>query len=292
MDAVVVRPGDDQLRGDDRADAWLVEELGHERADVVEDLALERRRPRRSRPRSAARASAARGRRELVGCARARSGGSGCSGGAARRPAAAAARARSSSGAVTITLRSWTSATRRTSTALRRASKQHAQSLLTLPRPRQRERSVASAERAARIASSGSSLPRSRRSARLVRPTSCTARRCRGEMRAQARRRSDRRPRPPRRDRRARTAPRSAAPRVAACARRHRPLRDHRARRRGDDRERVLIAMGVDTDHVVQPSLQASRPILRLVGSGTPVWSRETARQVCDESRRRRRTSS
>ena len=32
--------------------------------------------------------------------------------------------------------------------------------------------------------------------------------------------------------------------------------------------------------------LQASRPILRLVGSGTPVWSRETARQVCDESRR------
>ena len=32
--------------------------------------------------------------------------------------------------------------------------------------------------------------------------------------------------------------------------------------------------------------LQASRLILRLVGSGTPVWSRETARQVCDESRR------
>ena len=35
-------PGDDQLGGDDRADAGLVEELGDERSDVAEDLALER----------------------------------------------------------------------------------------------------------------------------------------------------------------------------------------------------------------------------------------------------------
>jgi hypothetical protein len=35
-----VRPGDDQLRGDDRADAGFVEQFGHERANVVEDLTL------------------------------------------------------------------------------------------------------------------------------------------------------------------------------------------------------------------------------------------------------------
>jgi hypothetical protein len=29
------------LRGNDRADAGLVQQFGHERADVVEDLALE-----------------------------------------------------------------------------------------------------------------------------------------------------------------------------------------------------------------------------------------------------------
>src|SRR5581483_9777426 len=41
VDAVSVGPGDDQLGGDDRADARLVEEFGDERADVVEDLTLE-----------------------------------------------------------------------------------------------------------------------------------------------------------------------------------------------------------------------------------------------------------
>jgi len=36
-----VGPGDDQLRGDDRADASLVEQLRCECADVGEDLAFE-----------------------------------------------------------------------------------------------------------------------------------------------------------------------------------------------------------------------------------------------------------
>ena len=42
VDAAVVRPGDDQLGGDDRADAGLVEQLGGDGSDVAEDLALER----------------------------------------------------------------------------------------------------------------------------------------------------------------------------------------------------------------------------------------------------------
>jgi hypothetical protein len=36
-----VRPGDDQLRGDDRPDAWLVEQRGCERTYVGEDLLFE-----------------------------------------------------------------------------------------------------------------------------------------------------------------------------------------------------------------------------------------------------------
>jgi hypothetical protein len=36
-----VRPGDEQLRGDDRADAGFVEQRGRERADVGQDLAFE-----------------------------------------------------------------------------------------------------------------------------------------------------------------------------------------------------------------------------------------------------------
>lgn len=40
--------------------------------------------------------------------------------------------------------------------------------------------------------------------------------------------------------------------RVAACAGGRRRLRDHRAAVRVDDRDRVLVAMGVDGDHVVQ----------------------------------------
>jgi hypothetical protein len=39
---------------------------------------------------------------------------------------------------------------------------------------------------------------------------------------------------------------------VAVRVSSHHRLRNYRTRARGDDRERVLIAMGVDTDHVVQ----------------------------------------
>ena len=40
--------------------------------------------------------------------------------------------------------------------------------------------------------------------------------------------------------------------RVAACAGGCCPLRNHRARPRFDDRDRVLVAMGVGADHVIQ----------------------------------------
>jgi hypothetical protein len=40
--------------------------------------------------------------------------------------------------------------------------------------------------------------------------------------------------------------------RVTVSARCHYRLRKYCTRARGDDRERVLIAMGVDSDHVVQ----------------------------------------
>jgi hypothetical protein len=38
---------------------------------------------------------------------------------------------------------------------------------------------------------------------------------------------------------------------ITACIGAHRPLRQHSSRRRCHDRERVLVAMRVDTDHVV-----------------------------------------
>ena len=46
-------------------------------------------------------------------------------------------------------------------------------------------------------------------------------------------------------------APRSASPRDTRARRSHRLLRDDRTRWRDDDRERVLVAVRVDTDHVV-----------------------------------------
>jgi hypothetical protein len=45
---------------------------------------------------------------------------------------------------------------------------------------------------------------------------------------------------------------------IAASARLHNGLRHHRSRASGDDRQCVLIAVRVDTDHVVQARLQAS----------------------------------
>jgi hypothetical protein len=78
------------------------------------------------------------------------------------------------SGAVTITLRSWTRACRRASTALRRASSSTRNASCRSPERGSVSVSVASPVRAARIASRGSSLPRSRRSPRAWRPTSST----------------------------------------------------------------------------------------------------------------------
>jgi hypothetical protein len=48
--------------------------------------------------------------------------------------------------------------------------------------------------------------------------------------------------------------PPSKADRLAVALQvcRHRPLRDQSTRRRGDNREQVLIAMGIDTNDVVQ----------------------------------------
>jgi hypothetical protein len=40
--------------------------------------------------------------------------------------------------------------------------------------------------------------------------------------------------------------------RVAASGRGHRSLRDNAPGLRSDDRERVLVAVGINTDHVVQ----------------------------------------
>jgi hypothetical protein len=73
--------------------------------------------------------------------------------------------------------------------------------------------------------------------------------------------------------------------RVAATVRADRLLRDQRARWRGDDRERVLVAVSVDTHDVIQfvckhpdRSSSSQGPVCRS-GAGKP------ARQVCDGSR-------
>jgi hypothetical protein len=117
-----MRPGDDQLRGDDRPDAWLVEQRGRECADVGEDLPFETRQLLRLLPRfgerGCARRAVSRARRAELSS----SGGGGYSARAALRSAARGGSSRSRSGAVTITPRSCPSASRRTSTALRRAT--------------------------------------------------------------------------------------------------------------------------------------------------------------------------
>jgi hypothetical protein len=65
-DSASVRPADDQLAGDDRADARLVEQLWRERADVREDLALELGRFARGRFYPPGKAAQDEPRRELV----------------------------------------------------------------------------------------------------------------------------------------------------------------------------------------------------------------------------------
>jgi hypothetical protein len=58
------------LRGDDRADARFVQQLGHERADVAEDLALEQRGLFCRGLDSLRQGAQDQHDRELVGCAR------------------------------------------------------------------------------------------------------------------------------------------------------------------------------------------------------------------------------
>ena len=147
----------------DRSDARLVEQSGCERASLGEDLSFElggrgrRRFDPRARLRSTCRVPSSSGvavlerRRRLqrwisrwAGSARSSS----------RRP----------SGVVTITLRSWTSACWRTSTALRRASSSRRSASRRCPARGSASVLLARAARAARIASSGSFLPRKRRS--------------------------------------------------------------------------------------------------------------------------------
>ena len=121
-----------------------------------------------------------------------------------------------------------------------------------------------------------------------LRALSCTDLVARGQVSERARHRSGRRPRSPTTVAAGAnsSANRSAAGIAAAVA--APTLRDHSTRRYDDDREHVLIAMGVHTDDVIQfVCKHLTDPPTRFAGSGTPVWSRETARQVCDESRRK-----
>ncbi len=197
------------MRGDDRADARLIEEVGYERADVREDLALERfsllgrgwmRRASVRRTRIVASSSGAREerRKRLQRLSSSPNG--------SRR-----SWLRSSSGAVTMTLRSWTRATRRVSTALRRASNSSRSASPCCPargvarclvRARSGRRGQRRADRPCRAAA-----VRHGCCARLRVP----ARRC-AEASARGRHRSGRRPRQPTSVRLARVDPRIAAP--------------------------------------------------------------------------------
>src|SRR5437667_5735873 len=67
-----MRPGDDQLRGDDRADAWLVEQRGRECAYMGEDLPFQLGRFAGCCIDSASEASQDEPCRELIGSCRAR----------------------------------------------------------------------------------------------------------------------------------------------------------------------------------------------------------------------------
>ena len=161
MDAAGVGPGDDQLGGHDRPDAGLVEQRRGESRDVVEDLALEivsflgggqdaACELRSTSPvASSSTVAGAERRKRLqrwISCP--------------RQPRSSS---RSGSGAVTIT-RVVAQCSRRTSTALRRASSRTRSASRRSPARGSVSVSAASAVRAALTASSGSLLPRSRRS--------------------------------------------------------------------------------------------------------------------------------
>src|SRR6266566_2927817 len=82
--------------------------------------------------------------------------------------------------------------------------------------------------------------------------------------------------------------------RVTTSVRSDRPPSDNRTRRRDNDRQHVLIAMRVNTDHVIQLICNhASDPPASLVGSsGAGLSARKPQRQDCNESRPPGRTSS
>ena len=243
------------------------------------------RRLRRSRPGCGGRASAARGSSRAGRVCASSSGGSGCSGRGARRAAAGAARG----GVLRCGDDHAAQLDERDAARRRRRFGGPAAAAVAPPAARRlaaRDRcSLASAERAARTASSGSSLPRSRRSLRLVRldlvhqlAAGAEIADKPGAVVAGALDRPDTH-RPARAGRRSGRRPRSRArsrPPIAPRSRRRSARRRSRARAGRDGcRRRPRSPV----------RLQASRLILRLVGSGTPVWSRETARQVCNESR-------
>ena len=168
-----MRPADEQLGGDDRADAGLIEQLRCERLYVDEQFPLELSRFGGRGFDPAGEAAQHEPGRELVGA------GGAC---LAQSPAAVEqlptgsprSSWRSGSGAVTITARSCVSASRRTSTALRRATSRSRNVSRRSPVRGSASVSAASAARAVRAASRLSSLPRSRRSVRGVRLTSST----------------------------------------------------------------------------------------------------------------------
>ena len=228
-----------------------------------EDLALEQRRLLGGGLRSVARGSGARGRSRAGRVCVSWSGGSGCSVGPARPTGNCRSSSRRLAGAVTITLRSCTSASRRTSTALRRASKSTRNASCRCP-----ERGSGS-----RLAAQGRARSPNRvewvvlalqpplatcRAAAFVHRLAAS-----GQVASQARRRSGRRPRPPRRELQARIARRTAAPRCSrarssapTAARQQRPSARQPRRARADHgacRHRPRNP----------PRLQASRLILR-----------------------------
>ena len=143
--------------------------------------------------------------RELVGCACARAAEAAAASEQLARRAAAAAPGGTFSGAVTITLRSWTSATRRTSTALRRASNSTRRASWRSPArgiviALARERRARRSDRVERVVLS---LQAAARHGAVGRPR-CTALTPIAQEARRARHRSGLRPRPPRHERRRR----------------------------------------------------------------------------------------
>ena len=161
---------------DDRSDAGLVEQRRGECADVGVDLVLELGGFAGCGLDAAGEAAQHEPHSELVGCGRAAAE----TAAAVEQPAEWQTAQLVAEGlcAVTITLRRCTSASRRTSTALRRAISSSRSASQPWPERGKASLSLASAARAIRIASSESSLPAGRRSALGVRLIASTASPC------------------------------------------------------------------------------------------------------------------